>query len=513
MVSRSSNVRCLFSCRYLVLSAVCAIFAVTGGFAGASENVSDIRQSVFRIYAVSQIADYLVPWDPGRTESSTGTGFLIADGLILTNAHVASNARLITVEKEGDARRFEARVKYIAHDCDLALLELLDSSFLNGLTPLKLGSIPELDSTVSALGYPIGGDRLSITRGVVSRIDYQTYSHSGIDSHLVIQVDAAINPGNSGGPVIQDNRVVGVAFQSYSGIVAQNVGYMIPVPVINRFLHDVRDGHYDSYVDLGIQHFPLINSVQRRALGLAQGDNGVMVTVVNTAGAAAGILETGDVLLSIDGLPVFSDGHVELDGDRVLLHEVVERKFKGDTVSLSIFRRTRKMDVKIPLNSPWPYQIQANRHDVRPRFVLYGGIVFQPLSRAFLAASKTNNVDTLYHYEKFIDNDIFLEKPEVILISKVLPDPITAELHGFVHSIVEQINDIRIKTLEDVAAAFKLPVDYHIIRLMGNHRPIVLEQDAVEFARKRILQRYGIGTEEYLEDSIVPADWLEKRGN
>ncbi|MEZ5431637.1 MAG: serine protease [Verrucomicrobiales bacterium] len=85
------------------------------------------------------------------------------------------------------------------------------------MTPLEIGGIPKLNTTVTAVGYPIGGDRISVTRGVVSRIDFRPYSHSAVDNHLTIQVDAAINPGNSGGPVLQDNKVVRVAFQGFSG--------------------------------------------------------------------------------------------------------------------------------------------------------------------------------------------------------------------------------------------------------------------------------------------------------
>ena len=164
----------------------------------------------------------------------------------MTNAHVVSNARFLAVSKEGDPKPYPARVVHVAHDCDLALLTVDNPQFFNNTMSLDFGGIPVIESTVSVYGYPIGGDRLSVTRGVVSRIDFQTYSHSGVDSHLTIQIDAAINPGNSGGPVLQDGKVVGVAFQGYSGDVAQNVGYMIPTPVIRRFLKDVEDGRYDS---------------------------------------------------------------------------------------------------------------------------------------------------------------------------------------------------------------------------------------------------------------------------
>ena len=219
----------LFCCAFLLLLPV----------RSARSEIADVRKSVVRITTTSQDPDYKVPWNPGNIDRGIGAGFIIGGPRIITNAHVISNARFITVERENDPKKYPAHVKFVGHDCDLAVLEVRDPDFYKGLKPLDIGGIPQLESSVSVYGYPIGGERLSVTRGVVSRVDFQVYSHSAVDSHLACQIDAAINPGNSGGPVLQEGKVVGVAFQGYSGDVAQNVGYMIATPVLQHFL----DGH------------------------------------------------------------------------------------------------------------------------------------------------------------------------------------------------------------------------------------------------------------------------------
>ncbi|MFC1829038.1 PDZ domain-containing protein [Thermodesulfobacteriota bacterium] len=509
-VCRSRLLRMGFGVLSFMLSVVILMLPGSVQNLQAAEPVlTPIKNSIVKINVIAQVPDYKVPWNPGQMAKNSGTGFLISDNRIMTNAHLSSNARLITVEKEDDSRKYEARVKFIAHDCDLAILEVLDTSFLEGMTPLSFGGVPSLDSAVTVIGYPIGGNRLSITRGIVSRIDYQIYSHSSVDSHLAIQIDAAINPGNSGGPVLQNDTVVGVAFQGYSGKIAQNVGYMIPVPVIQRFLKDVSDGHYDHYVDLGIFLFPLINPAHRRALGLAPGDYGVMVSGVLTAGASFDIIRTGDVLLSIENFPIFSDGHVEMDGRRVLMAEVVERKFKNDKVHLKILRNRKEMKVTVSLTTPWPYLMLARRHGVQPQFVVFAGLVFQPLSLGFMNASGIKSTHILYHYSLFLENEIYLEKPEIIVLSKVLPDPTNTYFRGFVHSIVHKINNRTIRTLKDLSAALKEPADYYVIQLLDKNRPLVLERKAALEANERILDRYGVRQSEYLDDSIVPGDWLK----
>jgi len=475
----------------------------------SSEDGARIRKSVVRISITAQRPDYTSPWNPGRFTRGSGSGFFIAGNRILTNAHLCSDARFIAVEKDGSPQKYEAKVKFIAHDSDLAILEVADQRFYEDMAPLPLGGIPSLDSTVSVLGYPIGGTRLSVTRGVVSRIDFQVYSHSGVDSHLTIQIDAAINPGNSGGPVLQNNAVVGVAFQGYQGNVAQDVGYMIPVPVIERFLQDVADGEYDGYVDLCVRVFPLLNKAYRRAVGLEPGDYGVVVSSICKVCGSADVLQAGDVLLTIDDLPIFSNGYVAMDGEQVHMAEVVERKFKGDSVRLRILRNGKEMEVTTPTCSPWPYQIQAHRHDVLPRFVVFGGLVFQPLSRPFMEANEIKDINILYRYTHFISNELYLETPEVVVLSNVLPDPINVYLRSFVNSIVESVNGEQVKTLEDLSRAFKEPADDYVIRLFGRSRPLVLERKAAEEARERILRGYGVLKEEYLGDRMVPVDWEE----
>jgi len=96
---------------------------------------------------------------------------------------------------------------------------------------------------VDVVGFPQGGAGISITTGIVSRIDWGEYSHSSERNH-VVTVDAAINGGNSGGPALSGSKVVGVAFQSYAGD-ADNIGFIIPVEVVKRVLEDF-DGAKDA---------------------------------------------------------------------------------------------------------------------------------------------------------------------------------------------------------------------------------------------------------------------------
>jgi S1-C subfamily serine protease len=445
------------------------------------------------VEVTSQVWDYRMPWNPGTISSGRGAGFLVAGKKIITNAHVVSAARNVTVQREANPRRYAAKVKYVAHDCDLAMLEVEDPAFFEGTTHLDLGGIPQLESLVSVYGFPIGGDRLSVTRGVVSRIDYNTYTHSGRESHLAIQIDAAINPGNSGGPVMQEDKVVGVAFQGFRGDVAQNVGYMIPTPVIRRFLKDVEDGKYDHYVDIAVRWMPLENPAMRKYLQRPDDGRGVVVTDVFSEGSSDGRIFGGDVLLSIDGHPIESDGSVRLEGKPVQLEEIVERKFAGEEVRLEVWRKGTLQPVGVTLKPADMFSMYEFLYEPPPRYVLYGGLVFQPLTANLMAVlAGSADLRLKQRYTMFATDQMYQETPEPVILSAVLPDSSNVHLRGLAGQIVREINGKRIRALTDVEPALAANGERTVIRFEGDSRPAVLKREEVEQSTPRIMAQYGI---------------------
>src|SRR5437660_4400596 len=471
-----------------------------------------IQNSLVRITVTEAEPDYKAPWNAGAIQRGVGAGFVIDGSRIMTNAHAVSDSRYLTGQRDGDPNKYRATVQFVAHDCDLALITVSTPGFFKNMSPLKFGGIPELESTVSAYGYPIGGERMSVTTGIVSRVDFQLYTHSSVDQHLAIQISAQINPGNSGGPVMQDTKVVGVAFQGYSGDVAQGVAYMIPTPVIKRFLQDIGNGHYDEYPDLAITYAKLQNPAQRRFLGLKEDDRGVLVSSVVAAGPSNGILYPGDVLLAIDGHPIASDANVELDGEHAQFEEVVERKFKGDSVKLDVLRNKQPTTVSIKLYKPWPYSVQGHSYDVRPRYVLYGGLLFQPLNLDMLEAYRTADLRVRHFFEYFVLDQLYVQHPDVIVLTNILPDPINTYLAPYRGGIVDEINGKKIRTLDELAKAFADSPDRLVIRMIGDGPPLVLDRKQVEAARERIMTRYNVLKEQNLEEQPAskPAEQTNK---
>ena len=461
---------------------------------------SAVYRSVLRIEAATQVPDYETPWNSGRFSGGIGTGFIIGENQILTNAHVVSNARRLLVTVHGNPQKYPAKVDFIAHDCDLALLSVEDFSDFKDFPRFEFGEVPKLESEVRVIGYPIGGERLSVTRGVVSRIDFQPYSHTRADSHLVVQIDAAINPGNSGGPVLQDEKAVGVAFQGLRQ--ADNTGYIIPTPVVKRFLKDIEDGRYDQYVDLGVTDFQLHNPAMRQALGLPDDGMGVLISNVIPTSSADGVLKPGDVLLSLDGQPVDSAGMVDIDGEKTNLNEIVERKFAGDKVTVHFRREGSLHDEEITLKPlPWS-RMYAIQYEKKPRYIVFAGLVFQPLDTNLFATSKFSDVTVRRLYTDYLPKALFEKHRDVVVLTRVESDPVTSQLGSFTGFAVDKINGVEVT---DLAHANELlhpaePPDFHVIELFGASRPVVIPAAEVEAANRRVAENYGISNLVNLEE-------------
>lgn len=463
--------------------------AVTGDLTAAYRGIVKIEVAI-------RMPDYSRPWMTGRYGTGNGTGFMVDKGLFMTNAHVVANAERIYLSPYTDARKIPARVKFVAHDCDLALVEIDDTSAFEGVPCLQFSdNLPRLEDTVRAIGYPIGGSRLSVTRGIVSRIDAIPYSHPRNEMHMAVQIDAAVNPGNSGGPILMGNKVVGVAFQGLTN--ANATGYMIPTPVIKRFLKDVSDGRYDEYVDLGASFFPLENEALRRHYGLPQTPVGVVVGEVLQGSSADGVLQVGDVVLAVDGLPVDSSAMIILEGQRVQLEELAERAFKGDQVTFSILRQGEPMTVTATLHSLPGKDINLYAYDRQPRYVQFAGLIFQPLNLNVALTHKLDMKNFLVELDKFIHRGGAVVKDDLVIITDILKDEVNARLGQVTNNLVTKVNGVEVKGLRHLYELL-YPEDpdarppYTVIELSGKGRPIVIDNATVESANARISGNYGV---------------------
>lgn len=479
----------------LLIAAACALCA---GWCRAADvdPTLGIRKGTVRIQTTYIQPDYYTPWRMKNHGALTGSGAIIRGNVILTNAHVVSDATFIQVQKENDPNRYEAEAVFIGHECDLAILKPKDARFFADTAPLDIGEkIPNLKSVVATYGFPIGGERISITEGVVSRIEMRAYTHSNQSMFLVVQTDAAINPGNSGGPVIQDGKLVGVAFQAQTG--AENIGYMIPTPIVHHFLKDVSDGRFDGFPDLGVTTDDLESESYRAYLGMAAGQSGVIVTRVTAGSSAVGQLQEGDVITRIDGVSVANDGSIPFEEGRTKFTHLVDMKSVGDSVELGVWRDRKPLTVTFRVGLP-PVRIAwFDEFETLPRYYIYAGILFEPLSREYLETWNDwySNADPrmLYYYTYAERDRCEPERKEFVVLNRVLPDRANTYISDVTNKVVDRINGMEITRLEDVIEAFQKPSGkYHVIEVEGGYKPLIMDAQQAREASERILQNFRI---------------------
>jgi S1-C subfamily serine protease len=454
---------------------------------------SELLRSVVKVLTVSDDPDYDQPWQTRGPSSSTGSGAIVRTkrGLrVLTNAHVVQNQVFVEVRRHGISEKYSAEVEGVGHECDLALLRVDQRDFFSGAKAIPLGKLPALSQHVSVLGYPIGGERLSVTQGVLSRIEVTSYAQSQ-RRLLAGQIDAAINAGNSGGPVVRNGRLVGVAFQSLEE--GENIGYMIAEPVVRHFLDDLEDGTFDGFPDLGAVTRNLESEAHRRSLGLTE-SHGVLVSDVVFGGSTWNALKRGDVLLEVDGTKIAADGTVPFArGSRIDYAYVVSLHHVGERIDLKVWRDHRVVRLNVELLPP-RHLVAEDRYDVKPTYFIYGGLLFVPLTRDYL---KTWGQHWWAHaphalmakYETAIRTP---QQHEVVVLQKVLADPVNQGYHEMESIEVVRVQGKAIRNLLDLIRYVETATSEFVSFETADGATIVLNRRQATARMPHIMRRFGV---------------------
>jgi len=455
-----------------------------------------VAASVVSVQVYRSAHDWSLPWRQEPVSGVSGSGFVIEGRRILTNAHVIADARQILVRRPDQANPYVATLETAGNDCDLALLRVADPAFFEGLRALALGALPETGSRVLTYGFPLGGQDVSSTAGIVSRIESRGYVHSGADAHLVVQTDAAINPGNSGGPVVQDGRVVGVAFQGFPG--ADNMGFFIPIPIVRHFLDNLKDGRYEGFPDSGLDTMPLLSPAYRHERGLPAGSGGVAVDRVAPGGTFDGVLRPGDVLLAVAGQAIASDGTIRLGEARVTFEHAIDMLQVGQSARVSVWRDGREQALTASARRVARYDRNRNRYGVAPDYVVYAGLVFMRLEVELLKTLGRG-------WPQSVDRDLVwhqlfreAEQPEqadreVIVLTRVMRHAVNSQMALNPPVAVERINGRSIRSLQDVLESFANNRErFHTIELEGDAGVEALDRVKADAAQAEILRQYAI---------------------
>ncbi|XP_048609483.1 protease Do-like 2, chloroplastic isoform X2 [Brassica napus] len=473
--------------------------------------------AVVKVYCTHTAPDYSLPWQKQRQFTSTGSAFMIGDGKLLTNAHCVEHDTQVyfpllfyfplfffffltffldqvKVKRRGDDRKYVAKVLVRGVDCDIALLSVESEDFWKGAEPLRFGHLPRLQDSVTVVGYPLGGDTISVTKGVVSRIEVTSYAHGSSDL-LGIQIDAAINPGNSGGPAFNDQgECIGVAFQVYRSEETENIGYVIPTTVVSHFLTDYeRNAKYTGYPCLGVLLQKLENPALRECLKVPTNE-GVLVRRVEPTSDASKVLKEGDVIVSFDDLRVGCEGTVPFrSSERIAFRYLISQKFAGDIVELGIIRAGEPKKVQVVLRPRVhlvPYHIDGGQ----PSYIIIAGLVFTPLSEPLIEEECEDSIG-LKLLTKARYSVARFRGEQIVILSQVLANEVNIGYEDMNNQQVLKFNGTHIRNIHHLAHLIDMCNDKYLVFEFEDNYVAVLEREASNSASLCILKDYGIPSE------------------
>jgi S1-C subfamily serine protease len=479
--------------RIISIMAFClALFIAVSPCFAEQNNKFDVRDSMVKIITVASEPYDFAPWRLNDHETITGSGCIISGDRILTNAHVVSNHKFIQVQLYGDAKQYNAHILHVSHEVDLALLGVDETSFFSRTRPLDIGPLPETLQEVMVYGYPTGGDSLSITKGTLSRIVYQQYAHSD-NYYIAGQVDAAVNPGNSGGPVIVGNKIVGVVMEKLQSEDTENIGYMIPSPIIFHFLKDVEDNQYDGFPEIGFVSQEMKNPSIKLKYGLKKEQSGILVNHVYWNSPAKGMLQESDVILSIDGHQIADDGTVEIRPKESIdfthysdLHQI------GEKINLRILRDGKIENVTYALTQKRKdtVLVTPKQYDQEPRYFIFGGIVFTPLTENLICEWESCDAPLELLIEK--QKRPTENRQEAVVATHVLAAEVNKGYHSISAWVVKEVNGREFKDFDEFYELVDKSTEPFVVFKNDKGHQIVIEREKANNSHQEILKAYSV---------------------
>jgi len=473
--------------------------------APADKAPSAVENSVVKIFSTIRNPDFARPWSKATTTQISGSGVVLDGKRILTNAHVVRYASQIQVQAAHSSEKISAKVEILATGIDLAILTLDDPAFFDTHPPLpRAAKIPDTKEPVLVYGFPTGGTSLSITKGIISRIEFASYNE-GV-AGLRIQIDAAINPGNSGGPAVVNNEMVGLAFSRLA--TGDNIGYIIPGEEIDLFLKDIADGHYTGKWAMFDETQKMENSALRAFLKLAPAEHGVIVSEPFDDDPAYP-LKKWDVITKIGDLAIDDEGMVNLGNDvRVSYRFFVQKLAQDGKLPLTVIRAGKEQSIQLPVVTSRPMLIPF-LGDNYPSYYVFGPMVFTKATQDFVARLGATTVQNALNFQSLLssignplsqrrgDKPAFPGEELVVITAPFFPHKLDV---GYTQSpvswVVKSVNGIAIKNLA------------HLVQVLNDSKDEFLKfefagHDTELFVFPR--QAMKDSTEEILNDNDIRA--------
>ena len=487
------------------------LVAATGTLAKKESAVapSALKQkqlALVRVNVTGQSYDYFRPWQKKAPFSKRALGAVLSKGRVLVTADLVTNQNYVELERAESGEKTAANVQVIDYEANLALLEPTEKTFLNGITPLEITPDTVVGDRLAAWQLEPTGALLA-TEGLVTTIQMMPYPID-VGQFLTYRVSIPMQYRENSYtvPLVKNNKLAGLLLRYDS---RSQLLDAIPAPIINHFLKEAESQNYRGFPFAGFSFFPTRDPELREYSGEKGKGGGVYITNVEagTPAMRAG-MQVGDVVTKVGNHDIDQNGNYvdALYGKIEFTNLLTAHAYAGDVVPFHVERNGKPMQLNVTLEhrdakdyvSP-PYYL-----DQPPRYFVVGGLIFQELSRQYLKEWGSNwqrEAPQRLVYMDHFQSELFPDRNRrVVILSQVLPANSTIGYDDLAYLTVTKVNGKEIKSLDDLAAAVKQPVEGFIkIEVAEDPKQIELDASQVASEAQELQENYGISSLQRLQ--------------
>lgn len=453
--------------------------------------------SLVRVNSTNQSYDFFRPWVKKAPFYRRGLGVVVEGGYILVTAELITNHSYVELEDPITAAKCPAEIVRLDYDCNLALLKPLQEGFLKDARPLALDETAKVGDQVELLQLESTGV-VAQTPGTITTITVAPYPTESL-ALLMFRLSSPLQGRESSFviPVVRSGRLLGLVMR-YDA--RNQTADVLPAPIIQRFLSSFEKNQPAGLPRVGIGYSATRDPQLRRYIGLTD-NSGVYVNEVRVSSAAdkAGI-RRGDVILSVGGQRIDQDGNYEdpLFGRLSFSHLTSIKARVGDRIDFEIFRDGKKQTVPVTLEELDRSKIISESFvfDRKPRYFIFGGLVFQELSRPYLQEWGGNWMKDAP--QRLVALDVFqneqpADRGKIVFLSQVFPTTNTLGYEDLENLVVSKVNGTPIKSLDDLVKAVSEPsAGFLKIEFDDDPPMIVLDPTEAKKADEQVRKEYGV---------------------
>ena len=445
--------------------------------------VADPSNSLVDVNSTNQDYNILQPWEKESPGSNSTRGIYLGNNLVLCNGKAADAATYVELALPDGSRTVTAKVVRFDPDLHLALLTLEheeDADFFADRTPLEVGEPLRIGDKAEFAGLIQG------IKPVHAGLTVESADAAGMP-RLNLHAERSLPDGaGMGCPVIKDGKLVAMSL----GYRAQNqMLSCINAELISRFLNQKENAGVPM---VGFSLIELKDPVFRKYLKIDDPKaGGLYVNKVEPSGAAAEAgMKEGDVLTAIEGIAIDNTGRCQHPVYGPLSATCLLNSYKpvGETLKLSLLRDGQPVEITLPLNRDAAEKslVREMQPGERPRYIMWGGLLFQPVTDDFLRAIRERAQDSLPLSLACIeDNEDEYRKEgrkELVVLSLVVPTPATLGYDNARFTLVTKVNGKDVHSFDEFAKMIDEKTPDGLVRISLNKIPydIYLSTEAVQ---------------------------------